>query len=236
MIGRAKQSGFTLLELTLASMMIAILSLSMYASLRIAFNAKDSADAAVVPLRASHLAMELMRSDLESALNPNGVLAGPFQVNVIGDTGLAPGSVAFFTVGGYQDNTDPTRWGGIRQVEIGLAKLPDDPDHWTLVRRITSNLMAQVKPDPDQEVICRNVKTFEMQFFDGTTWQDYYDSTQVGDVLPVAIEVNLEVELPLRKGETQPGTYQITRVFNFPCHRDASTTSSGSGTGTGSGQ
>jgi hypothetical protein len=85
-----------------------------------------------------------------------------------------------------------------------------------LVRRITTNLLAPTTPDPQQEVICRGVRTFTLRFFDGTAWQDTWDSTTVGttqsNVLPQAVEVTIELE-----GErNQPGP-KATRVVLIPC-------------------
>ena len=66
-----RRSAFTLLELLVALAMVSILSVSLYQSLRIGFDAKSKAEAAVAPGRTSELAMELLRADIESTGPPN---------------------------------------------------------------------------------------------------------------------------------------------------------------------
>jgi prepilin-type N-terminal cleavage/methylation domain-containing protein len=74
----APPRGFTLLELLCATAIMAMLALSLYASMRIGFRARDRALAAVGPARSAEVAMDLVRRDLESALPPRGLMAGSF--------------------------------------------------------------------------------------------------------------------------------------------------------------
>src|SRR5882724_11865119 len=71
---RKQSRGFTLIELIVAMGMVAILSVSLYASLRIAFHAKDSAEKAIEPPRTAELAMEFIRNDIENAMTPNAAI------------------------------------------------------------------------------------------------------------------------------------------------------------------
>jgi len=71
-------SGFTLLEMLVATVMVAMLAGSLYASLSIAFKAKTSAETAVETVRKLNLTIELIKADLQSAMTPGGTLAGGF--------------------------------------------------------------------------------------------------------------------------------------------------------------
>src|SRR5689334_17853212 len=72
------RGGFTLLELLVAIMLMVIVVMSLAASIRIGFKARDSAESAVEPGRTAELAFEVIRGDLESAAPPRGILAGAF--------------------------------------------------------------------------------------------------------------------------------------------------------------
>ena len=70
-----------------------------------------------------------------------------------------------------------------------------------LVRRVRRNLTAQNPPDVDEEIICRGVSSFKLEYFDGSQWQTTWDSTENTDAnnnnaLPAAVRVTLEMEAP----------------------------------------
>jgi hypothetical protein len=93
------------------------------------------------------------------------------------------------------------------------------------------------------------VRSFTLRYFDGTSWYDGWDSTQVDDSLPLAVQMTLEVQKdpsqplsraanPLPPGQADPDLYRITRVIPMSCGKqvDASEAdTSGSGTGGSSG-
>ena len=58
--------------------MVAILSMSLYASLHVAFKAQRAEAAVAAHARAVDIAMNMLRDDIENAMVPNGVLAGTF--------------------------------------------------------------------------------------------------------------------------------------------------------------
>jgi type II secretion system protein J len=66
----ARRGGFTLLELLVAMAMVAILAVSLYASIQITFRAQKRAEAAVAPARTAQLALEMIGADLTNAMSP----------------------------------------------------------------------------------------------------------------------------------------------------------------------
>jgi hypothetical protein len=84
---------------------------------------------------------------------------------------------------------------------------PDNPP--ALVRRVTRNVLSSVQ-QPADEVLCRNVQNFSVRYFDGTNWQTDWDSTALGDVLPYAVEVTLNI-----------ADRQITRIVPLACAKPA---------------
>jgi prepilin-type N-terminal cleavage/methylation domain-containing protein len=205
------RSGFTLLELLIALGMVAILAGSLYASLQVAFRAKKSAEASIVESRTVDLAMEFLRTAIQNAVPPNGVLAGNFVSDAGSDNRGDPATdLTFFSTVESPQHVDAN--GEIKQVELTI----DTPDgnggsggkDFCLVQKITRNLLAPTTPNPDEEVICRGVSNFTCRYFDGQNWQDTWDSTQENNILPLAVEVTLQLE---------NNPKQFVRVFPIGC-------------------
>jgi hypothetical protein len=238
--------GFTLLEILAATAMMAVVAGSLFASLHIAFKARDTALRSTEMVRKCDAAFHFIQDDLQSAIGPSGVLAGPFTgglaaagAGVLGTPGqgsssnsgvpntsipsLAPGgatgfdgpgdSMSFYAVTSDLDANSGI--GDIKYVEIGL-ETTNDPSSNNLVRRLTPNLLATNTTTTVEETICTGVRTLTLQYFDGTSWQDSWDSTMLG-VLPLAVAATLELNVPgtsSRTGDT-PG-YRMSRVFLVP--------------------
>ena len=244
-----RRAAFTLLELLLAMAIVAIIAVSLFASLAIAFKARSSAMAAVEPARTATLAIDFIREDLLSAMPPHGQLASAFTgVDTTDDRGLPGDDLTFYTVAPAGPLHPQGGNGEIRQVEYTVLTPPNSSDH-VLVRKVSNNLLATVTEDPDQEVICRNVAGFNLRYYDGSAWQDSWDSTTYSNTLPVAIELTLQIQKPGTTTPDQVLTY--TQTFAMPCSvpptvQEAATSaaagsatgasSSGSGSGSGTGK
>lgn len=217
---RAARRAFSLIELTLAMAMVAMLALSLYSAFRVVTNARRSATAAVERTRALAIASDILRQDFESVPQPTGVFAGPFigthQTGAGGDND----TIEFYAFGSDPvpadappDEQQPLAE-GIRRVELYVDSSAGSP---VLVRRITRNLLPSSEALGEDEIICRDVRGFSARYFDGSFWQDSWDSTTVGDVLPTAVSITLELEDPEARAAGQPGTRRVTRVFNLAC-------------------
>ena len=222
------RNGFTLLELTLAMTVACMLAVTLYASLRVGIKSRDHAEAAVEPARQAQVAMELIGRDLESALPPPSstsssfTVVGPF-VGQDGGSDVAGDTMEFFAVGGGGDDVDPTRDDGIKKIDLGVQNMDDGTP--ALVRKVTHNLLAQQVPEPDTEVLCRNVTGFNLRYLVTDTWNDAWDSTAQGDSLPTAVEVTMDVR------QADGSTYRALRIFTLPC----ATTNNQSSAATGGG-
>ena len=213
-----RPQAFTLIELSLSMAMVAMLALSMYTALSVAQLARRNGTANVEQMRAITLAAEVLRHDFESVPPPTGTFAGPFvgirQTGVGGDAD----QLEFFTIG--QDEPvaiDNPMSEGIRKIQLLVRSEVNPP---VLVRRVIKNLRPTVEPLAEEEVICRNVRSFGVRYFDGLAWQESWDSTTLGDVLPTAIAVTLEVNDPTAaaSGATpEAAVRKMTRVFPLSC-------------------
>jgi prepilin-type N-terminal cleavage/methylation domain-containing protein len=247
---RRDHRGFTLLELILALAMVSVLTLTLYTALMVTVRAKERAYAAVAPVRTTMLAADIVRQDLESVLPCKQLLAGPF----IGTSQNGADVLDFYCLGSdvgwhapptdQQTQQQPGRGGGMGQgLGLGLAPVTDAP--WSdgprhvvlelrtdlqppsLVRSVTRNLLAPTQPEPEEEVLVRNVKSFTLRYFDGSVWQDNWDSTTLGDILPVAVEMTLETVTEDEKPGQPATTYKVTRVFPLACAEPPTDTTGG---------
>ena len=207
--------GFTLLELLIALAVVSIIMAALFAGLRIVNRAKTNTEAAVAPIQRIDIVLSFLQRDLESALPPSGTLASLFQGTVgqnnsgdlLFDAAVdAPPQVSMLT--------------DIRQVEYSV--ISDGSDH-LLVRNVTSNLLAPVQPDPDQEIICRGVRSFTVQYYDGSQWTDTWDSTMLQNAPPIAVQITLDFD------GTGPSAapLHITRLIQLPCYAAPQTASGG---------
>jgi len=199
--------GFTLLELVVAMAMVAILSMSLYASLRVAFQTRKSAEAAVQPAQAVDVAMGILRDDIENAVVPNGVLAGTFTgTDSRDDRNLDADDLTFYSTADSPQHAAAN--GEIKNIELTVVT-PNNSDDHVLIHRVTRNLLSQVQANPDEEIICRHVLGFNLQYYDGSQWNDSWDSTQEDNTLPAAVQVTLTLPGPT----PQDAPRRYVRIF-----------------------
>ena len=132
--------------------------------------------------------------------------------------------VDFYTLGRDEGQDDVPTADGIRHVEFVVRSDVQPP---VLVRRVTRNLMPTTNPPVEEEIICRDVKSFSVRYFDGLTWQETWDSTAVGDVLPMMISVTLELNDPDAPAGAVASSHKATRVISMSCGKPVDTLTSG---------
>ena len=220
---RRPRRGFSMLELLLALAMIAMLSATMYMGLHIAVRAREQAASVVGPMRTAVLAADLMRQDLESAVAPGSSTASALSLArpFVGVSANGADTLDFGTIGSDGSLDERPLSEGARRVEIGVRSNVTPP---VLVRRVTRNLLASTEPEVEEEVLCRGVKSFTCRYFDGTIWQESWDSTAMGDVLPVAVEMTLEMNVPGARPGAEPRVYRVTRIVPLACAKPADAT------------
>jgi type II secretion system protein J len=209
--------GFTLIELVLAMGMVAILAVSMYASMKVAFDTQQTATEAVEPGRTADLAFEFIRQDLQNTMPPHDpstftsqyqYLAGSFEGQSSGGANGSDADLIFFSTSSMKDH--PSGNGEIKQIELTTDRVNGSTKK-SLVRKCARNLSVEVSPPPaDEEVLCRDVDSFAIQYFDGTNWNDSWDSTQMTpNELPVAVQVTIVLD------RTPPAPGSPRRLMKF---------------------
>ena len=208
-----RQRGFTLLEMLVALALMATLAAGLYESLHIGVTARSRAQASIEPVRSASLVLELLKDDIASALPPTGILAGSFiGTDAKGSNSVSDADTLVF----YSAVEDSGRARpGTRKIELALAT-DQDGNANALVRRVTDNLLAPTVPEPSEELLCRDVTSFNLSYYDGTDWFDGWDSTTRDNTLPMAVQVDITIRQAADASGEARG-YTLTRVFLLPC-------------------
>jgi prepilin-type N-terminal cleavage/methylation domain-containing protein len=204
--------GFTLLELLLAMALSLIVAATLAAALFTAFKARTSANNAVDSTREIATVGDIVEREVANGLPPTPLPAGVGTVTLPGQNSSSTSGILIGPYEGLVDSVDffesgpepkAALQGDAREVSFLLIKDPQGTGQ-ALVKRVTTNLLATTPtPDPD-EVIARNVTSLEFSYFDGTAWNDTWDSTiaQLNapiNTIPFAVQITIEMA-PLTKG------------------------------------
>lgn len=213
---RLEAAAFTLMEVLVALVIVAMIAASLSASLAIAFKARKSAMNQLTGVRQARVALDIIARDLENTLPPTGVLAGAF-IATPQENGQGLDSLEFYNTSPLSTQASLAGAADIQRVrlmvlpesEVVVSEVDDDlkdplaqgsrleqgqtwaGDRYVLVRRVTRRLLAQVEPQPPYEVLARNVVSFTLRYYDGENWLDEWDSTTMENGLPSAVEVTL---------------------------------------------
>lgn len=199
-------AGFTLLELLLAMSMAALLALALYEAMHIAIKARRTATAAVNFSHQATIAIDLIAQDLASvqpqntsALNAGTfTFFGPFQgAHQTGPGGADSDFISFYTIRSQRTGNDSPLSEGACYVDWTLRTDTNPPE---LVRHVTRNLLSPVQQAPQEQVICRGVRSFSVRYFDtaDATWITDWDTLNQNpaSTLPKAVEVTIEMQAP----------------------------------------
>ncbi|HET6251702.1 MAG TPA: type II secretion system protein GspJ [Tepidisphaeraceae bacterium] len=257
----SSRRGFTLLELTIAMMIVAVMIVTLIASLHTGFAAREVAENSTATNRSADLVLEIIRTDIESALPPT---RGTFEQAFEGtqNNGDNFDRLDFFTTSPaavHSVNGLSVGNGDIKEIVLtayqpqGATPNPNGgPPTGVLVRRTWNNLLntnpqyqpQYIQPDAngsctgDEEVLCRNVVSLSFEYYDSNqqSWETSWDSTasQPVNTLPTAVQVTLVLESP---DEIDPQTHQpkqltYTRIFQLACIGASNSTSTTGTTGT----
>jgi hypothetical protein len=205
-----------------ATVLVGLVAAALYASLFSAFKAKSAAARAVENLHRGQRATELLQADVQSAVVPGGTLAGDFIGTAgtgMGQASLGTDILSFYSAA--MDIAPDTGIGDLKRIEYVCES--SGKDEMTLVRLVTTNLLpvGGVTPVPKREVIARGLSNFTVQYFDGLTWYDIWDSTTTdpqstqAKALPTAIEVTLEF-----KGDSNHAAQTVDQRLLVCCGKD----------------
>ncbi|UCG50372.1 MAG: GspJ family type II secretion system protein [Phycisphaerales bacterium] len=215
--GRAQPNGFTLLELLVAMTLMMVAASCLYTALYTGFKARRSATTAVEPTSLAINAIELLKQDVYGVLPPTGVLAGSFVgVDSTGIKGVDADSLEFYTTHIYSDSDNPA--GGLGKIELLLEEDTDEGrEGYRLVRRVITSLLAPRAVEAEEQILCRNVTSLNLRYFDGENWLDEWDSTADSNSLPRAVEIDIQISHELKGAVEDSGQRRLVQSFGIPC-------------------
>lgn len=246
-------AAFTLLEVMVALVIVAMIATALFAALTVAFKARKSAMNNLTNLRQLRFAMETVGRDIQTILPPTGVLAGAFyatpadpseNLDTLELFNAAPAARTMLSGADIQKvvlkvMAESEVQGALVDVDLldarnqgqRLGSADQEGSDMVLVRRVTRQLLAQVTPEPPYQIIARHVQTFRVRLYDGVDWLDTWDSTTTENTLPQAIEVTLEIKEPLPLEQTAASNsaqriHTMTRVFQIPAYAAAASEAS----------
>ena len=163
---------------------------------------------------------------------PTGIYSGQFLgTHSAGPTGGDADSLLFYSMGEdpmiirqqqlldqqqqplQQENPQAE---GFRKIELALNTAVNPP---ALVRRVQRTLEPSADTRVEEEIICRDVRSFSLRYFDGTNWQEDWDSTVLGDVLPLSVALTIELNDPSNPPPAR-STRRVTRIIPMACGRE----------------
>jgi len=217
-----QEEAFTLLELLVAMVLMVVAASCLYTALYTGFRAYRSASSAIEPTSLAINAIELLKGDICSVLPPGGALAGAFTgTDSAGLKGVDTDFLEFYTTHIYADDEDLA--GGLGKIELLLEEDVDNDDGtYQLVRRVTTNLLPPRDVEPDEQILCRNVVSLNLRYYDGDDWVDDWDSTADANSLPLAVEIDIQIAHNGKHNRDQePEKRRLIQSFAIVCETPA---------------
>ncbi len=191
---------FTLIEMTLAIGVAAIVLVAINTVLFAALRLRDATSNVVDAAAPLDQTVTFLRRDLECVMTPtNGttkVLSGDFRVGNVNSPGVPePVAIEMFTATGALGVNAP--WADIQRVTYELKQPADRTAAGkNLVRSVTRNLLTLTTPEVEDQLMLSGVASVKFSCFDGSQWQDTWDTTGITSVntnLPVAVRVDIQM-------------------------------------------
>ena len=209
-------AGFTLLELILAIALMDVIAVVLYSSMHIAFKTKASCQASLKPYQSVTPIFEFIRKDLTSAMQPDGILAGVFVGEDVPYNNLQDADTLSFYSAAYQPKVGEIT-SNVIYVEYGLEN--DYERDQIVIKRFTNkNILSPTAVDPEEEVIGRNIAGFDVQYYDGTTWLETWDSSEQDGTLPWGVQITISIldENRSRYSKNDDPYRYFSRIFMLP--------------------
>ncbi|HTY53749.1 MAG TPA: prepilin-type N-terminal cleavage/methylation domain-containing protein [Candidatus Binataceae bacterium] len=192
------QRGFTLIELSLAIGLLALVMIMVYQTFAAVAGSKVHGENRLTADQEGRAIMwqlsKEIRGIVQTPLIPSKTLLIG-QANKMGGTALD--SITFSTL----DVNHRRSLNGIGTEELVAYSAQNNPDHrgwFVLMRSQESALLTQTKMGLPPMAMADNVLGLHIRYFDGQRWQESWDSRSMppGQTLPMAISLDLSLMAP----------------------------------------
>lgn len=176
-----REAGFTLVEVMVATFIMAILSVMGVAMLSNTLDARRTIEAVVEDVEELELARAIIRQDLAQIVNRRA--RDPFGTRAVsafeGGTDLSDGRLMSFVRTGHE-------WPGVSGVRSRLQFVTYRYEDGSLVRE--SRAFVDAAPDPvtHSRVLLENLEKLDVRFRVRNTWSDVYEVVTASNTGPVS--------------------------------------------------
>jgi type II secretion system protein J len=233
---RGHLQGFTLVEVLVATVCIAIIILALNSAIYTAMRLRTKTTEHVEKAVPVQHALTLMSRDLQGIMASNGTMAGSLTAGISLSTASSltgasqPGAIQFRTSTGVISDDEEVFWGDVQNVSYYLRQSTtnDAVSGMELVRGVTRNLLAVNTNDLTELPLLDGVKSLEYLFYDGTQWTNGWDSTTASPSMPLAIKLMITM-MPEEDQTTVPTPFEITVPVVVQTRSNAPASTGGSG-------
>ena len=199
-----KRTGFTLVEVMVASTIGAFVMLVAVGTLKTITASSEMADSNINTAAEVRFASNMLLRDLSNFYR-NENIENTKLIGTVEESGQESTSyLVFYTIGRAKARAEQPE-GDIYEVEYYLM---EEDDKSLLMRRLWPNPNEEEEPGGMLAVIAEDIAAFEVRYFDGEEWSDEWPEEM--DVLPQLLEINIVAVAP-SKGTTVMESF----VVNF---------------------
>ena len=186
----SRKTGFTLVEVTVASTMAAFIMLVALGTLKAITSSSETVERNINAAAEVRFASNMIARDLVNLYRDEDT-ENTRLIGTVEETGDQSTSyLVFYTVGRTKARADQPE-GDIYEVEYYLVK---DEEKSVIMRRLWPNPHEELEPAGILSVIAENISAFAVSYFDGEEWSDEWPEEM--EVLPDLIEITIVAELP----------------------------------------
>jgi len=164
-----RRTGFTLVEVLVASTIGSFIALVAVGSLRVIIGGSEAVEDNINSAAEVRFAANMIAKDLTNFYRDEDYSNTRFIGTVEDlDDGTSTSYIVFYTLGRTKARVDQPE-GDIYEVEYYLTK---DEEESALMRRLWPNPHEELEPGGILTVIAENIEVFNIQYFDGEEWAD----------------------------------------------------------------
>jgi general secretion pathway protein J len=221
-----QQRGFTLVELLVAIVILASISMLIYSAFSSMKRSREGLERLQDRYREGRQALTRIIRDLQSAyISLHAPLLASLMVQktaFIGTTGTPADRVDFDSFSNRRIDRDSHVSDQCELSYFGSSD-PDNSGVTDLVRRISTTLDLDPKKGGRVEVLATDIDLFKLQYLDPmtNTWLDTWDTTQSATGQPARLPVQVKIVLVLNGGSRQgydrgQGTIRLVTKVDLP--------------------
>jgi len=211
---KASRRGFTLVELMLAILILAIMMSIIYGVVVSTVSAARRVEEITASSEIGPAILTRVRSDIEAAFVPKEgeYFVGSKKPGGGGDRDridLVSGELAY----GSENDVEAARFHSINEVGYQVLENRKNPDVGVLYRREDYFIDADPLKGGKLTEVYDRVKSFSLRYYDGEQWRpDWNNKTQKG--LPKAVEIEVKILVTERDNPNVDQTFKSTIVLS----------------------